>query len=310
MINKWPIQSRMRKDGLIASEHTHIATELQEALYGGQQQRPNSSVDSVSDLDLTLEELDVALKASPSGASPGPDCVPTTLVKEFRKSNKTLFLVTMRRALLDRIPASWKTSDTILFPKARKESYMDTKSRRPIQLLSILAKVLERVVVARLAKLDLLTPNMFGGRKKSGTTDAIENLEDFVQQHREYNICLLALEVEGGFDHLNMDMVCDRINTKNPHLAEWVRHWGHGRHTTYRFNRRTLQAFHTSVGPPKVLYCLLYCCLSAQKTSSTPTRNTKIMPQPLSWPTWTIYWWPLPTKNKTKDRHHTRAQSI
>jgi len=251
MYNKRPIPSLTRKDGTIASEHPHIASELQEALYGGQRQRIDTVIESTSDLELTLEELDVALKASPNGASPGPDRIPTRMVREFRKANEKLFLAMMSRALLEGIPASWKTSDTILIPKARKESYTDAKSWRPIQLQSILAKVLERVIVARLARLDLLAPNMFGGRKKSGTTDAIQALDDFVQSHREYNICLSALDIEGGFDHLDLDKACDRIKTRSLHLAEWVRHWGYGRQTSYRFNGRTSQAFHTSMGTPQ-----------------------------------------------------------
>ena len=157
----------------------------------------------------------------------------------------------MNRALLEGIPASWKTSDTILIPKARKVSYTDAKSWRPIQLQSILAKVLERVIVARLVRLDLLTPNMFGGRKRLGTTDAIQALDNFVQTHHGYNICLSALDIEGGFDHLDLDMVCNWIGTKNRHLAEWVRHWGYDRQTSYRFKGRTSRAFHTSMGTPQ-----------------------------------------------------------
>ena len=251
MSNKRPIPSLIRKDNSIASEHPHIASELQDGLYGGQQQRDDTVIESTPDTDLTLEELDAALKASPNGASPGPDRIPTRMVREFRKSNDKLFLATMGRALLEGIPASWKTSNTILIPKARKESYTNAKSWRPIQLQSILAKVLERVIVARLARLDLLTPNMFGGRKGSGTTDAIQALDNFVQNHRGYNICLSALDIEGGFDHLDLGMTCDRIKTRSPHLAEWVRHWGHGRQTSYRFNRRTSRAFHTSIGTPQ-----------------------------------------------------------
>jgi len=251
MSNKRSIPSLVRKDCSIASEHPYIASELQEALYRGQRQRDNTVIKSTPDMELTLEELDAALKASPKGASPGPDRIPTRMVREFRKSNEKLFLATMNRALLEGIPASWKTSDTILIPKARKESYTIAKSSRPIQLQSILTKVLERVIVTRLAKLDLLTPNMFGERKKSGTTDTIQALNDFIQNHHGHNICLSALDIEGGFDHLNLDMVCDRIKTKNPHLADWIRHWGHNRQTSYRFNRRTSQAFHTSMGTPQ-----------------------------------------------------------
>jgi len=60
-----------------------------------------------------------------------------------------------------------------LIPKAKKASYTTAKSWRPIQLRSILAKVIARIITDRLANLNLLPKNMYGGRKNHGTTDAI-----------------------------------------------------------------------------------------------------------------------------------------
>jgi len=39
---------------------------------------------------------------------------------------------------------------------------------------------------------------MFGGRKSNGTTDAIQALNHFVEKNKGRNICLTALDVEGG----------------------------------------------------------------------------------------------------------------
>ena len=67
--------------------------------------------------------------------------------------------------------------------------------------------------------MDILNENMFGGRKRVGTTDAIQNLMDFISEHKDHNISLTALDIEAGFDRLDMDRTCKIISDKNQHLA-------------------------------------------------------------------------------------------
>jgi len=121
MCNKPPIHALVRKDGSIAREPQHIATKLQEVLYCDHRQMAGSSIEATPVNELTLEELNASLKMAPNGASPGPDRIPTRLVREFRRTNEILFLETMKRALLEAILSSWKTSDTSLIPKVRKD---------------------------------------------------------------------------------------------------------------------------------------------------------------------------------------------
>jgi len=121
------------------------------------------------------------------------------------------------------MPEQWKTSFTILIPKAKKASYTIAKSWRPIQLQSILAKLMEGIITLGLANLKILPDNMYGGRKSYGTTDAIQALDTFVNNNKHRNICLTTQDVEGGFDHLRLSRTCDIIGQKNKHLAQWVR---------------------------------------------------------------------------------------
>jgi len=101
------------------------------------------------------------------------------------------------------MPDSWKISSTILIvPKANKPSYTIAKSWRLIQLQLILAKTMERIITNKLTNLNLLPDNMYGGRKNYGTRDAIQALDTFVESNRNRNICITALDVEGGFDNL------------------------------------------------------------------------------------------------------------
>lgn len=102
---------------------------------------------------ITIGELDKAIKASPNGAATGPDDIPTRAIRELRKVKENLFLTMRNKAYSEGVPDSWKTSTTILIRKAKKDSYRHAKSWRPIQLQSILSKILERVIVAKLADL-------------------------------------------------------------------------------------------------------------------------------------------------------------
>ena len=71
----------------------------------------------------------------------------------------------------------------------------------------------------KIGQLDILNENMFGGRKKAGTTNAIQNLINFVSEHKDHYVSLTALDIEAGFDRLDMDGTCKIISDKNQHLA-------------------------------------------------------------------------------------------
>lgn len=135
-----------KADGSTAAEHQHIAQEFQDALYLGEHRRTKTDIQADAD-HLNKGILNAAIKQSPNGASPGPDLITTRLMKEFSEKREDLFLATMNRAWRQGIPECWKASNTILIPKARKATYTAAKSRRPIQLQSILAKILERAAV-------------------------------------------------------------------------------------------------------------------------------------------------------------------
>jgi len=154
--------------------------------------------------------------------------ISTRLIRLLRWTKQKLYLEVTNRVLKEGMPKSWKTSSTILILKAKKafKFYTVAKSWRPIQLQSILAKVMERIITDKLANHRLLPENMHGGRKNYGTTDAIQALDTFIADNKHRNVVFTALNVEGGFNHLNLDRTCDIIEKADQHLAQWVRAWG------------------------------------------------------------------------------------
>ena len=270
-----PIPALIRKNNTIAAEHQHIAQELQDALYEGEHRRPLISINQKPTDQLNIGNLNAAIKQSPNGAATGPDFITTRMLKLFSKTREKLFLETMNVAWTQGIPDSWKLSNTILIPKARKPTYTTAKSWRPIQLQSILAKTMERIAVQKIADLCLLGDNMHGGRKKNGTTDAIQALDTVISSRSHPHACITTLDIEGGFDHLPMEKVCQSLANNNKHLSQWVTHWAANRTTSYRFNGKSSKAFATDKGTPQgsPLSPILFL-LSVRDMASTPTPNT------------------------------------
>jgi hypothetical protein len=287
---KHPIPALERTDGSIAAEHDHIADELQNSLYEGEHQRPTTQVEKEKpSSDIDIGEINLAIKASPNGAASGPDHITTRLLRILAKEKEDLTIAMFNRAFQQGAPTEWKASSTILIPKARKPTYSRAKSWRPIQLQSIMAKTLERIITNRLSKLNLLGDNMYGGRKGSGTTDAFQALDGFIHESKDHRVCLTALDIEGGFDNLDLNRVCEIIATKDKHLATWIQHWGSGRQTHYRFNGRSSKGYRTDRGTPQGSPMSPILFLISIKAITDSTRSTVQEPTHASSRTSTTY---------------------
>jgi len=279
---KHPIPTLERSDGKIAAEHQHIAEELHSALYQGESCRHPRGLEPPKE-SLNTGNLDVALQNFPNGTSTGPDHIPTRMIREFRRRRERLFMATMNQAWTQGIPSSWKSSSTILIPKLNKPAYTIAKSWRPIQLQSILAKVLERAVVDRIARFDILPDNMYRGRKRFCTMDAIQKLNDIVMNNPKGHTCFTALDIEGEFNHLDLEKTCQTLSAKDNNLAGWIWNWGCNRHTGYRFNGRTSRSFATDRGTPQgsplfpILFLISFVGLVSIPPRSDNSSRTSIL---------------------------------
>ena len=115
---------------------------------------------------------------------------------------------------------------------------------------------------------------MYGGRKRFATTDAIQKLNDIVTNSSKNHTCFTALDIDGGFDHLDLERTCQILSAKDKHLAGWIWNWGCNRHTGYRFNGRTFRTFATDRGTPlgSPLSPILFL-VSIIRLVSTPPRS-------------------------------------
>jgi hypothetical protein len=91
-------------------------------------------------------------------------------------------------------------------PKPGRENRNDASKYRPISLINVGGKVLEKILINRimhyLNKNNLMNKNQFGFTPGKGTTDAILAVKDFIEeglQQRHITI-LISLDVKSAFD--------------------------------------------------------------------------------------------------------------
>ena len=91
----------------------------------------------------------------------------------------------------------------VLKDKAGKLNSID--NYRPIPLLSIPSKVLERVLITRLDTFLLTSDNQFGVEKKHGTDRCIFALKEMVAKYVNQNstVFMCFLDASKAFDRVN-----------------------------------------------------------------------------------------------------------
>ncbi|GBP00872.1 RNA-directed DNA polymerase from mobile element jockey [Eumeta japonica] len=104
----------------------------------------------------------------------------------------------------DTSPA-WKVAAIKVIPKPGKDDYARPKSYRPIGLLPVLGKTVERMLVGRLQwhLMPKLQATQYGFMPQRGTEDALYDLMTYI--YKELNlkkiVLMVSLDIEGAFDN-------------------------------------------------------------------------------------------------------------
>ena len=147
----------------------------------------------------------------------------------------------------------WKKAETILIRKGDKDTYEVVKSWRMIHLLPVMSKVVDRIILSMLAKTVVLEDTQYGSRKNRSTHDAMKQILEFLEYNKDKCTSILSIDVEGGFDKVNIDMLCDILIYREcePKLVHWIRRWTRGRKIQLRFNGKISKEYHLNQGVPQ-----------------------------------------------------------
>jgi ribonuclease HI len=163
---------------------------------------------------FTEPEVTQIVSQQNNAKSPGEDGFNAAIVKEVHKSNPQFLTKLYNKSLiLGVFPNVWKTSVVKVIRKPGDRDYRKPNSYRPISLLSVFAKILEKLLINRITyylKINgLLGENQFGFTAQKSTIDAIISAIDFIKSAYEKKgfALLIPLDIAGAFDHTSWPMI-------------------------------------------------------------------------------------------------------
>ena len=160
-----------------------------------------------NDVPFTTEEVYDAILTENDNKSPGEDGISANIIKHLNNLFHTLFLNIYNACLkLGTFPDRWKVSTVKVIPKPGS-NLQTAKAFRPISLLSVMGKILEKLLYKRLLFWTYqhptgLSDHQYGFRPQRSTEDAINIIISHRKEiltNNKYGL-FVSLDVAGAFD--------------------------------------------------------------------------------------------------------------
>ncbi|WP_165480173.1 RNA-directed DNA polymerase, partial [Clostridioides difficile] len=169
--------------------------------------RTHQQYNEPDDLPFTQQEVDLAIKREDDNKSPGEDGLSAAIIFHCSKIYPKLYLNLFNRCLeAGLFPERWKKSIVKLIPKSSTNDH-SVKSFRPMSLLDVTGKILEKLVYDRLtysifSPPCLMSPRQFGFTQQKSAEDAINEIVKLQTRIIEQKklAYFVSLDIQGAFD--------------------------------------------------------------------------------------------------------------
>lgn len=210
---------------------------------------------------VTEEEVkDCLLKVK--STSPGPDSLSVHVLRhvwEVPPWREWIFRLYELCLALGHHPRVFRRAEVIFIPKPFKDDLMSPRNWRPISLLPVLGKGLERLIARRMAfwaiDQDILSPTQLGALPGRSAIDLVESLLDDVHRTRSRgHVCTLAtLDVEGAYDSILPGRLSVRLREQGwpPQYVSWAASFAASRQVQVKIDHFTDEARTTPQGLPQ-----------------------------------------------------------
>ena len=175
------------------------------------QQQIQDAINSPSECDrpITISEIDNVLKKV-RDSTPGDDTISYSMLKNAPTAFLQQLSVLYTRSLQSGILVTcWKLATIVPIPK-KNNAY------RPISLLSVIGKVMEKIILHRI-RWSATPPNVraTGFKPGSGTRDAISILlhDISTSRTRRRRAAAVYLDLQKAFELVNKDVILSELNT-------------------------------------------------------------------------------------------------
>jgi ribonuclease HI len=161
-----------------------------------------------NDKPFTTLEIKNILYSLGSGKAPGRDHFTADICqKAFECSPDVLTSIFNACLRIGCFPLLWKIARIKIIPKPAKEDYGDVNAYRPIGLLPVLGKILEKLLVKRISwkfhRLNKLSKQQFGFTQQKSAEDAMLAAVTCIKQATKdgHHVCVISLDIKGAFDN-------------------------------------------------------------------------------------------------------------
>ena len=175
-----------------------------------------SNPDSFFIFPVTATQIEIEIASLKAGKACGPSSIPITALKLIKQViSKPLEILFNSSFSSGIVPNSFKVARVI--PVFKKGSHTSLNNYRPISLLSIFNKLLEKLMYNRLInfiqKKNILYDKQFGFRAHHSTDHAILSIIDKIQlavEERSYS-CGIFLDFSKAFNTVNHNILVKRL---------------------------------------------------------------------------------------------------
>ena len=218
-------------------------------------------------ITLTTSQVQEAIKQSKNNNSHGPDKLNIRHLKHIGPLGLA-FLTSMFKTALNKniIPHTWKLANIVPIPKPNKDTDNGT-SYRPISLLSVIVKTLEKSLLPYITANIPNTPMQHGYKTQHSTVTALHTLNNtvakgFNQMAPPVRTITVALDMSKAFDTINIHTLIRKLLQTNipGKIIKFIANYIKGRkaYTTYINHTSKQRQFKTGVPQGGVLSPTLF----------------------------------------------------
>jgi exonuclease III len=191
---------------------------------------PEISIETDPDLkEVTISEEEVSIELTKVNTTkaPGPDGLSTRVLKECREELKAPITKLFNSSLnTGKIPKDWKKANVV--PIYKKGNKLEVSNYRPVSLLPIISKILERCVLNKI--IELIRPKIskmqYGFMKGKSTTTQIitvlANIHNIFDNREKTDV--IYFDLAKAFDSVPHKLLLHKLKSFGIHgkLLNWI----------------------------------------------------------------------------------------